>query len=304
MTAHFLSQPGGPKVRVLSRDEDKQEQMMAAHPPGARLSYFLGDVRSLDTLRRAFDGADAVLHAAALKRVGFGERFPDEFTATNVYGSHNVIRAAIDCGVGRTLLVSSDKACSPLNNYGVGKRAAEGLFIQGNSLAAGRGLRFAVVRGGNIWNSRGSVAPKWKAAADAGQPITVNGEHVTRFHLLMGDWLRFNLDALTQMHGGEVFVPKAEAWALGDLARAFGAPVIPCPPRPGDKAAEWLYSGDESYRVVETDWAYVLEPPADFRAIWNYHPWPGRAVALGQPYASDTARRLSAAELRRLVEEL
>lgn len=305
LTAWLLSQPNGPKVRVLSRDEDKQERMAQTLPAGPRLTYILGDVRNPEALRRAFDGADAVVHAAALKRVGFGERFPDEFMLTNVLGAHNVVRAAIECNVPRSLLISTDKACSPLNNYGASKRLAEGLFTQGNSLGAGRGCRFASVRGGNIWNSRGSVMQVWREQLAAGKRIVVNGADTSRFHLTMIEWVMFAWDALQQMHGGEIFIPKAPAWRLTDLARAFVGEDFEClPGRPGDKAAEWLYSGDESYRVVNTGPAYVLEPPHEFRQIWNYQAWQGLWVSRGMPYASNNAPQVSRADLEQLVKEL
>lgn len=303
MTEFLLGLPDGPKVRLLSRDEDKQERMAQRFPAGARISYFLGDVRSVETLCRAFDGADVVIHAAAYKRVSFGERNPAEFNETNANGSWNVVRAAIECGVGRSLLISSDKACAPLSNYGVSKRMAEGLFIQGNSIGVGRGCLFSATRGGNIWNSRGSVAQIWKSALERGEPLQVNGE-VSRFHLEMPRWVQFNWDVITRMGGGEIFIPRARSWNLIDLARAFSENITVGPARPGDKAAEWLYSGDESYRVTDAGWAFVLEPPADFRRIWNYQPWPGEPVPPGVPYASDSAPKLSADELRQLVREL
>lgn len=305
LTAWLLSQPHGPKVRVVSRDEKKHEDMARVFPPGPRLTYILGDVRNIDTLRRAFDGADAVVHAAAYKRVGYGELYPVEFTQTNTIGTDNVVRAAIDCNVPRSLLISTDKACSPVNAYGLTKALAERFFIAGNSLGALRGTRFACVRGGNIWNSDGSVMGVWRAALAAGQRPVVYGADVTRFHLPMTDWVAFAWRGLTQMHGGEIFIPKACAWRLVDLAAAFAGEAFDvAPARPGDKAAEWLYSGDESYRVVDTAAAYVLEPPHAFRRVWNYEGWEGRGVAGGVPYASDGAPQMSAAELAALVKEL
>lgn len=304
LVARLLAEPHGPKVRVVSRDEKKHDDMARQWPAGPRLTYVLGDVRDVATLRRAFDGADAVVHAAAYKIVGQGEIHPAEFTHTNTLGTLNVMNAAIDCGVARALLISTDKACSPLNTYGNTKALAERFFVHGNSLGVTRGSRFATVRGGNIWNSRGSVMQVWRAAVAAGQRITVNGADTTRFHLTMEDWLAFAWQALLTMHGGEVFIPKAPAWRLGDLARAFTPVFDVVGARPGDKAAEWLYSGEESYRVVDAGWAYVLEPGVEVRGVWSYQPWWGVEVAQGVPYSSAGAPRVEGEALERLVGEV
>lgn len=304
LTAYLLADPHGPKVRIISRDEKKHEDMARRFPAGPRLTYILGDVRNLDTLRRAFDGADAIVHAAAYKIVGQGETAPAEFTYTNSIGTLNVMHAAIDCNVPRSLLISTDKACAPLNAYGNTKALAERFFIHGNTLGAVRGCRFASVRGGNIWGSRGSVMQVWQGVVASGGRVVVNGADVTRFHLTMADWVAFAWRALTEMHGGETFIPKARAWRLVDLARAFTPGFDVKVGRPGDKAAEWLYSGDESYRVVNADWAFVLEPTVEVRRVWSYESWQGTPVLTGIPYASNSAAQMGVGELARLVEEL
>lgn len=299
----YLLTGTGASVRVFSRDEHKQADMAQEFPPGPRLTYILGDVRYREKLRRAFDGAAAVVHAAALKTVPAGERHADEFVATNVYGSQNVVTAAIEAGVRHTLLISSDKACSPLNHYGATKKTAEGLFIQGNSLGTLRGSRFACVRGGNVWGSRGSVATVWRQAAAAGQPLTVTGANATRFHMQMADWTAYCWRVIRQMHGGEIFVPKARAWRLLDLADAFGAPYVVADERPGDKLHESMIGVDEAARAVDAGWTYLLEPAEDFRRIWNYEPWAG-ASAFNRAYTSEWAERIERDELGRIVEAL
>lgn len=291
-------------VRILSRDEHKQADMALRCPPGPRLTYILGDIRSLGKVEQAAEGCSHIVHAAALKTVPAGERYPDEFMATNVAGTHNVVRAALSARVPRTLFISSDKATAASNTYGKSKAAAESLVIQGNSLGVVAGSRFAVVRGGNVWGSRASVALVWRAALAAGAPIRVFGERATRFHMPMPFWTAFCWRVLGEMHGGEIFVPKVRAWALADLAAAFGGAVDLLPPRAGDKSHEQLVSSEEAARAVDVGWGWVVQPPEPFREIWNYEPWLGEPMSGAGAYSSDVAERMDPAELRALVAAL
>ena len=302
MTKRLLGSDDGPRVRVFSRDEDKQERMRASLPPGDRLSYLLGDVRDQERLVTAFDGASEVVHSAALKRVMFGEQHVDEFTKTNVIGSRNVVTAAIQARVERTLLISTDKACAPFGAYGKTKALAEDLFRNGNQLGVSRGARFAAVRGGNIWRSRGSVVDVWQAAIDRGEKIQVTDPDMTRFTLAMGDWVAFAERALAEMRGGEIFVPKPSAYRLGDLAAVMGSGVIVAGHRSGEKLHEALISPQESARTVDIGWAYVIEPPPEMRAVWNYKPWEGTRLT-GIEHTSDRAPRLTCAELAIMLAE-
>lgn len=306
--SRYLFDTTNAKLRILSRDEHKQERMAANLPPGPRVTYIIGDVRDSDRLHRAFDGASVIVHAAALKTVPTGERHVSEFKMTNIDGTENVVNAAIDCGVGRSLFISSDKACQPINEYGKCKAVGEGLFIQGNALGVSRGSRFAVVRGGNVWGSNGSVLTKWRDSRAAGLPITVAGPETTRFHLPMGYWIEFCRHAVEGMMGGEIFIPKAGAWRLGDLAEAYigvyGGAVLTTGPRGGDKLHELLISANESPRALDAGWAFVIEPSLDLREVWNYKPRTGPEVDwlhFGATYSSDTADRLTVDELRALL---
>ena len=305
--ARFLLDNTPAHVRLFSRDEHKQADLARTIPPGPRVTYILGDVRDRDRLAIAADGCTGIVHAAALKTVPAGERQADEFVKTNVSGTQNVIWAALACRVPHTLLVSSDKACHALNHYGKTKAVAEGLIVQANALGVSRGCRFASVRGGNVWASRGSVAQIWHQARDESRPIPFHsdGQTVTRFHLEMLVWCAFGWRAITEMHGGEIFVPKARAWALADLAVAFGGPQHHLRLRAGEKAAETLITADEAARTVDAGWAYVVEPSSEITQVWNYQPWQGwRPPVEGLAYTSDTVERLDAAELAELVRGL
>src|SRR3990167_11490666 len=200
--ARFLLDTTTARVRLFSRDEHKQADLARTLPSGPRVTYIIGDVRDRDRLAIAAEGCTAIVHAAALKRVDSGERQADEFVKTNIAGTQNVIWAALACRVSHSLLISSDKCCNPINQYGRTKGIAEGLFVQANSLGVSRGCRFATVRGGNVWASRGSVAQIWHQARDESRPIPFHsdGQTVTRFHLEMLVWCAFGWRAITEMH--------------------------------------------------------------------------------------------------------
>lgn len=289
------------KVRIFSRDEHRQETMADSFPPGPRMTYILGDIKEYDKLCVACDGCDMIVHAAALKTVPAGERHADEFARTNVDGSMNVVWAAHSSRVSKSILISSDKAVSPQNLYGSTKMVAERLFVQANKIGVGRDCRLAAVRGGNVFGSRGSVTERWKATALKGSELPVTDSGATRFFLRMSDWTAFVWRAINEMAGGEIFIPRARAWRLMDLAVATGRPIVEIGRRPGDKQHETLYSADESYRTVDAGWAFVVQPPEDLRAVWNYRPHEGTPVMPGMAYTSETAERMPVAELAALL---
>ena len=195
------------KIIVFSRDELKQYEMSINGYNDPSLRYFLGDIRDLDRLKRAFKDVDIVVHAAALKQVPACEYNPFEAIKTNILGSQNVIDAALDCGVKKVLAISTDKAVNPVNLYGVTKLGAEKLFIQSNSYAGGRETRFSCTRYGNVVGSRGSVVPVFLQQRHTGK-LTVTDERMTRFWISLDEGVDFVLKALVRMHGGEIFVGR------------------------------------------------------------------------------------------------
>jgi len=304
-TRYLLSIPDGPRLRLFSRDEAKQEDMAREFPPGPRITYIIGDVRDEHRLQVAANGVGAIVHAAALKRVPAGERNAEEFQATNITGTRNVIRAALEVGATRTMLISSDKAINPRNTYGATKAAAENLMSQANLQGTSRGCIFSSVRGGNVWGSRGSVATIWKDVRASGQSLPVTGPITgTRFHLPMDYWVNFVWQAVNDMHGSDVFIPKMSSWSLGDLAQAFGGGVVNLQARYGDKEHETIIPDYESGRAIDVGWAYVVEASPEIRGVWNYSPWYGFRAPPDFVYSSDKASRLTVEELTRLVKEL
>jgi UDP-N-acetylglucosamine 4,6-dehydratase/5-epimerase len=212
---------GADKVAVFSRDEMKHAQMAEEfHHP--KLRMFIGDVRDRDRLRRAMDGMDLVVHAAALKRIQTGFYDPIELVKTNVLGAVNVIEAAIDSKVKKVIALSTDKAFQPVSGYGHSKALAESLFIAANNIAGKKGPKFSLCRYGNVAGSTGSVIPIWRKMAAAGQTLVpVSDPNVTRFWMNIDQAIDLVLDTANSMRGGELNIPELPAYRLGDLAEAM-----------------------------------------------------------------------------------
>lgn len=276
------------KIIVFSRDELKQYEMQKNGFDDPSLRYFLGDIRDLDRLKRAFKDVDIVVHAAALKQVPACEYNPFEAIKTNILGSQNVIDAALDCGVKKVLAISTDKAVNPVNLYGVTKLGAEKLFIQSNSYAGGRQTRFSCTRYGNVVGSRGSVVPVFLQQRHTGK-LTVTDERMTRFWISLDQGVRFVIRCIEQMHGGEVFVPKIPSMSVKDLGAAIApeCEIIYSGIRPGEKLHEVLVSEDEARSTVELDDMYVVQPTG---TLWFGKEWEkiGKKLPDGFRYASNT----------------
>ena len=276
------------KIIVFSRDELKQHEMRINGYDDPSLRYFLGDIRDLDRLKRAFKGVDIVVHAAALKQVPACEYNPFEAIKTNILGSQNVIDAALDCGVKKVLAISTDKAVNPVNLYGVTKLGAEKLFIQSNSYAGGHDTRFSCTRYGNVVGSRGSVVPVFLQQRKSGK-LTVTDERMTRFWISLEQGVRFVIRCIEQMHGGEVFVPKIPSMSVKDLGAAIApeCEIVYSGIRPGEKLHEVLVSEDEARSTIELDDMYVVQPTG---TLWFGKEWEkiGKKLPEGFRYASNT----------------
>jgi UDP-N-acetylglucosamine 4,6-dehydratase len=299
----MLASPSVRRVVVLSRDELKQWEMQQEHPDEPRLRFFLGDVRDGARLRRAFEGIDVVVHAAALKQIPAIEYNPFEAVRTNIQGAENVINAAIDEGVGRVVALSTDKASSPINLYGATKLVSDKLFVAGNAYSGGKRTRMAVVRYGNIVGSRGSVIQHFRALAHTGR-LPVTDRRMTRFWITLEQavfWVRASLEA---MRGGEVFVPKLPSMRIIDLARAVApeAELDIIGIRPGEKLHEEMISVECGRHALDLGDYYVIEPDMDW---WQRGVLAGKPVPEGFCYASDTNPAwLDVERLRGMVADL
>ena len=286
-TKILLEEKQPKKVIIFSRDELKQHEMQVGGYNDQRLRYFIGDIRDRERLLRAMHGVDIVVHAAALKQVPACEYNPMEAVKTNIMGTSNVLEAALDAGVKKVMTISTDKAVSPANLYGATKLAAEKLTIQSNAYAAGSSTRYSCVRYGNVVGSRGSVVPLFLKQRGNGQ-ITVTDDRMTRFWLSLEQGVRFVIDCIEQMEGGEVFVPKIPSTTVMDLARAIApqAEIKVIGIRPGEKLHEALISEDEARHTIELERMFVVQPA---EATWFGYSWQskGKTLPEGFHYSSD-----------------
>ena len=287
-------------IRVYSRDELKQYELAGAMDD-SRLRCVIGDVRDRDRLVQATRGVDVIVHAAAMKQVPICEYNPFEAVQTNIIGAENVVAAAIENEVPKTIALSTDKAVNPVNLYGATKLAAEKIVTQGNVYAGDRVVRFASVRYGNVVGSRGSVVPMFKRQAEEGL-VTITDEAMTRFWITLEQAVQLVIDGLDWMIGGEVFVPRIPSMRIVDLADAL-APGVPrriIGIRPGEKIHEVLITSDESRHAVGFEDHFAIYPSFPF---WQDDGYPeGEELAPGYRYASDTNDRwLTSDEIRAMA---
>jgi UDP-N-acetylglucosamine 4,6-dehydratase len=287
LVEHLLRETKVRRVAIFSRDELKQQHLRIELQGDPRLRWFLGDVRDLDRLKRAFHGVDYVIHAAALKQVDTGEYNPMEFIKTNVLGSQNVIDASIDAGVKRVVALSTDKASSPINLYGATKLTADKLFVAANNYSFSYRTLFSVVRYGNVMGSRGSVIPFFQEIAAKGKPLPITDLRMTRFWISIESAVKFVLDSLEMMKGGELYVPRIPSMKIVDLANAVApdAKHVEIGMRPGEKLHEEMISADDSRRTIILENRFVVTPVV---AEWGFELPKGKNMPEGQAYRSDT----------------
>jgi UDP-N-acetylglucosamine 4,6-dehydratase len=245
--AKYLIQYQPKKLIIFSRGWLAQKSMQDELGDLPFVRYFIGDVRDKDRLLRAFKDVDIVIHAAALKDLPTCEYNPTEAMQTNVVGVQNVIDAAIDCGVSKSLLISTDKSVAPCNTYGATKALAERLWLNANYTAAANDIRFSVCRYGNVFGSSGSVYPVWKKMIEQGaEYLPITNREMTRFHFMMNDVMKFVEDSIGKMQGGELFIPRLPSIRITDLAEAMDMPWKEVGIRQGEKIAEEMEPGYDS----------------------------------------------------------
>ena len=290
---------------VFSRDELKQFEMQKEFPaseyPGLR--FFLGDVRDLGRLRRAFEGVDVVIHAAALKQVVAAEYNPFEFVQTNVLGAQNIVEACLDTNVKRLVALSTDKAAAPINLYGATKLCSDKLIVAANNVAGDRDFRLSIVRYGNVMGSRGSVIPFFLKQKSTGT-LPITDPAMTRFNISLSEGVDMVFWALKNMEGGEIFVPKIPSYRVTDVAEAIcedcEKPVIGV--RPGEKIHEQMITTSDSENTVDIGDYYAILPNFIDRDAY-LRPRHGHSVPSGFSYDSETNEHfLTVAELRQLID--
>lgn len=290
-------------IRVYSRDELKQWEMQQRFDD-ARLRLTVGDVRDLPRLRRAMNGVDVVIHGAALKQVPVCEYNPFEAVQTNVIGAENIVSAAIDNDVERTISISSDKAVNPVNLYGATKLCAEKIITQGNTYSGDSPARLATVRYGNVVGSRGSVIPLFKKQAAKGE-LTITDEAMTRFWITLEQAVAFVISCIGRMQGGEVFIPRIPSMRVTEMAEAIAPEasrrVIGI--RPGEKVHEVLITEEEARHAKRFDDHFAIHPSFPF---WGEVDYPGgEELPPGFSYSSDANEEwLDAEQIREMAEPI
>lgn len=302
------------KVIIFSRDEWKQWEMRQSEPifNHPKIRYFLGDVRDIRRLQRAFHEVNMIVHTAALKQVPAAEYNPSEFVNTNVLGGMNIIDAAIDHRVEKVIALSTDKAVNPVNLYGATKLCSDKLFVAGNAYVGAQGIpKMSVVRYGNVSGSRGSILPLWREMLKHGAThLPITDSRMTRFWITLEQAVDFTRTCFGEMRGGEIFVPKIPSIKIEDLAESL-APGVPheyLGIREGEKLHELMISVEDSRHTVEMTDHYVIMPE-----IYMHDPMklkkfldgrPGKLLEDGFSYASNTNTQwLNVEQLRQIISQ-
>jgi UDP-N-acetylglucosamine 4,6-dehydratase len=304
----FLS-TGVREIRIFSRDEKKQEDMrIELNNP--KLKFYIGDIRNYDSIHEAMNGVDYVFHAAALKQVPSCEFYPMEAVRTNVLGTENVLNAAIANNVGRAVLLSTDKAVYPINAMGISKAMMEKLMVAKSRMRGPGETVICATRYGNVMASRGSVIPLFITQIKEDKPITVTDPNMTRFLMSLEDSVDLVLHAFTHGEQGDIFIQKAPASTVGDLAEALKqlfakeTPVRVIGTRHGEKLYESLVSREEMAKAE--DMGRYFRIPADNRDL-NYNKYfvEGELkIAELDDYTSHNTERLTVAGVKKLLSNL
>jgi UDP-N-acetylglucosamine 4,6-dehydratase len=297
------------EIRVFSRDEKKQEDLRI-HYNNPKLRFILGDVRSEHSCRDAVEGAHFVYHAAALKQVPSCEFYPMEAILTNAIGADNVMRAAVEAGVEKCIVLSTDKAAYPVNAMGISKAMMEKLMVARARIAKGRGTMFAATRYGNVMASRGSVIPLMIGQIMQGKPLTVTDPNMTRFMMLIEEAVDLVIYAFEHGQTGDLFVKKAASSTVETLALAlkkiFNAsnPIQVIGTRHGEKLFETLLTREEMAEAI--DMGDYFRVPADGRDL-NYHSYVSegnQAIGSLEDYHSHNSEQLTVDELIEVLMKL
>jgi len=296
-----------PKVKrlvIYSRDELKQFDMAQLYPKEEypQLRFFLGDVRDNARFKRACEGVDIIIHAAALKQVPAAEYNPDEFIKTNIGGAQNVIDVALSTKVKTVVALSTDKAAAPINLYGATKLVSDKLFIAANNIKGERDLKFSVVRYGNVMGSRGSVIPFFLNKAKEGiLPIT--HKDMTRFNISLEDGVEMVLWVIEHGIGSELFVPKIPSFKIETVAKAIApeAKLEYVGIRPGEKLHEEMITVSDALNTIDIGKYYIILPPGADKQKYLRH-FGGKEVPEGFSYSSEKNESwVSIEEMRKLI---
>ncbi len=307
-TKYALSHYQPKKIIIYSRDEFKQFIMQNEFKEYKdRLRFFIGDVRDAERLKRALDGVDYVIHAAALKQVPACEYNPNEAIKTNIHGAMNLIEASLDCGVKKVVALSTDKAVNPVNLYGGTKLVSDKLFIAANAYAGAKDVNFSIVRYGNVAGSRGSVIPFFQNIINhGGKELPITDYRMTRFWISLTQGVELVIKALEEAKGGETFISKIPSFKITDLAQAMlpGCEMPEVGIREGEKLHEIMVTVEDSMTTYEYDRHFIVYP----QMVWSKQKMPtptGKKVAEGFSYSSgNNTEWLGVEQIQELLKTL
>ena len=306
-TKYVLNNYNPKKIIIYSRDEFKQWMMANEFKEYQdKLRFFIGDVRDLARMKRAFAGVDYVIHAAAMKQVPACEYNPNEAIKTNIEGAQNVIEAALDSHtVKKVVALSTDKAVNPVNLYGGTKLVSDKLFIAANAYAGEKDINFSIVRYGNVAGSRGSVIPFFNSVIkNGGTELPITDYRMTRFWISLTQGVELVIKALEEANGGETFISKIPSFKITDLAEAMmpGCEKPEVGIREGEKLHEIMVTVEDSMTTYEYDKHFIVYP----QMVWNNRQKPnmtGKKVPEGFSYSSDNNTEwLTVEEIRELLK--
>ncbi len=259
---NILTENSYDRIVIYSRDELKQYEMRQSLADDERLRFFLGDVRDRDRLLTSTKGIDVIVHAAALKQVDTAEYNPFEFVKTNILGTQNIVDVSITNNISKVLLLSTDKASSPINLYGATKLTADKLIVAANHYSASNGTAFSVVRYGNVAGSRGSLLPLLNSFYNNNEPIPITDFRMTRFWINFDQAIKFVDASIDSMLGGELFVPKIPSVKIIDVIKAIHPErdIVHIGVRPGEKIHEEMISMEDAPRTLDLEHKYLVLP--------------------------------------------
>jgi len=304
----LLKYPKVKRLVVYSRDELKQFEMAQVFSeikyPAMR--YFIGDVRDYPRFKRACQGIDIIVHAAALKQVPAAEYNPMEFIKTNILGAENVIDSALGSNVQKVVALSTDKAAAPINLYGATKLCSDKLFVAANNIKGSKDITFSVVRYGNVIGSRGSVIPFFLNKCKEGV-LPITHAEMTRFNISLEEGIELVFFALENALGGEIFVPKIPSYKITDVAKAVApeckTEIVGI--RPGEKLHEEMITETDSYQTIEFGKYFAILPSgsdAQREKFTNHHK--AKPVTIGFKYNSGTnSEWLSVEDIRAQIKK-
>lgn len=263
----LLRYPLVKKIIIYSRDELKQSELRKKYPTSnfPQLRFFIGDVRDKERIKRACDGVDVIIHAAAIKQVDTAEYNPTECIKTNITGAENIIYSALECGVKDVVALSTDKACAPINLYGATKLVSDKLFTAANNIKGSRDIKFSVVRYGNVMGSRGSVIPFFIEKKEEGV-LPITHDKMTRFNISLQKGVDMVMYAIQNHLGGEIFVPKIPSYRILDIAKAIApdSKINVVGIRPGEKLHEEMITDTDSLNTIDLGKYYAILPSVSY----------------------------------------